>query len=91
MTMHTHTDLESCTKGCPQYQPEQPDFDEFAHNPLGYAKTTKVHPTEEQERVAMELRGFYLALRSKGFDRDEAIGVLGSIFAAKAVGEEFTL
>lgn len=70
---------------------DQPDFDEFAHNPLGYAKgAAPVEPTEDQERVARELMGFFTALKNAGFNREDAIATLGAIFKAKSEGSDIT-
>lgn len=63
------------------------DFDDFASDPLHYARTADARPTEAQERVARELKGFHVALIEQGFTSEDAIAVLGSIFAAKEAGE----
>ena len=49
---------------------DQPSFEEFAHNPMAYARA--VEPTEEQERVAKELRGLHIALTREGFSLEQA-------------------
>lgn len=46
-------------------------FDEFAHDPMAYVRA--VEPTEEQERVAKELRGLYCSMRDNGFTPEEAM------------------
>jgi hypothetical protein len=39
----------------------------------------RVQPTEAQERVAMELRGQYVALLRVGFDSEQALRLIGNL------------